>query len=183
MEDLESNKTDACSPESMFENTCTCTETIWNELCLKQARTRFVRTLCIDIIVILLLGFYAYLTYDFFYVIVITSFCIVLNLVECLYLPRRQAKMAYRRAMDLYHTEQSYQTFFYPDYIFLKNVQSKGEVKITYDKIAALLDTRQTYLLQLKQKTYLLIKKDGFTKGSMLDFVNFIQSKEIPRKF
>ena len=66
---------------------------------------------------------------------------------------------------------------------FIQNTASNGSViKLEYDKIKRVTQTKEFILLLSKAKLIYIFKKDAFTKGTPEDFIVFLKNKGIKVK-
>ena len=74
------------------------------------------------------------------------------------------------------------QTLFYDDCIVSTNSADNSEVKIDYGKIIKVMQSKNLYLLVMKQKLVIMVNKNGFEKGNCEDFEKFIRTKAVNAK-
>lgn len=87
-----------------------------------------------------------------------------------------------KRLVLLYNKIPEVTTFFNDDNIFSVTEENKGELSISYDKIIKIKQSKNLYLLILKEKLVIMVDKKRFTKGSCEEFEKFIKEKAINAK-
>ncbi len=87
-----------------------------------------------------------------------------------------------KQFLILYNRTPEAITDFYDDHIKSTSITNKEEITIEYDKIIKLKQTKNLYLLTLKEKIILMIDKNNFEKGTCEDFEKFIISKSVNAK-
>lgn len=73
-------------------------------------------------------------------------------------------------------------THFCDDRLVSTSLTNKSEISVEYDKIIKLKQTKNLYLLTLKEKIILMVDKNEFEKGTCEDFEKFIVSKCVNAK-
>ncbi len=87
-----------------------------------------------------------------------------------------------KQFLILYNRTPEAITDFYDDHIKSTSITNKEEITIEYDKIIKLKQTKNLYLLTLKEKIILMVDKNEFEKGTCEDFEKFIISKCVNAK-
>ncbi|MBR3817608.1 MAG: YcxB family protein [Clostridia bacterium] len=82
-----------------------------------------------------------------------------------------------KQFLSLYNKIPESITHFYDDRIISTSLTNKSEITVEYDKIIKLKQTKNLYLLTLKEKIILMVDKNEFEKGTCEDFEKFIVSK------
>ena len=89
----------------------------------------------------------------------------------------RVAKKREKQIVELYGSELEGQTLFYDDHLVSTGFNDKSEIKIEYGKIIKVRQSRNLYLLIMKQKLVIMVDKNRFEKGSCEEFEQFIKEK------
>lgn len=97
-------------------------------------------------------------------------------------LDRYNAKKNEKRFILLYNKIPESTTYFYDDNLLTVNDENNGELKVEYDKIIKIKQSKNLYLLILKEKMYIMVDKNRFEKGSCEEFEEFIKAKAINAK-
>lgn len=87
-----------------------------------------------------------------------------------------------KQFMSLYNEIPESITHFYDDRLVSTSLTNKSEISVEYDKIIKLKQTKNLYLLTLKEKIILMVDKNGFEKGTCEEFEEFIVSKAVNAK-
>ena len=83
---------------------------------------------------------------------------------------------------ELYGSMPEGQTLFYDDGLVSTSYADKSETKIEYGKIIKVKQSKNLYLLIMKQKIVVMVNKTGFEKGGCEEFEQFIKSKAVNAK-
>ncbi len=84
--------------------------------------------------------------------------------------------------VELYGSTPEGQTHFYDDCLVSTNSADKSEIKIDYRRIIKVKQSKNLYLLIMKQKIVIMVDKNGFEKGTGEEFEQFIKSKAVNAK-
>ena len=95
---------------------------------------------------------------------------------------RNQAKKREKQFVELLGEMPSGQNFFYDDYLVATSITDKSEVKIEYEKIIKVKQSKNLYLLVMKQKIVIMVDKNKFEKGNCKEFEQFIRAKAVNAK-
>ncbi len=87
-----------------------------------------------------------------------------------------------KQFMTLYNETPESITCFYEDHIKTTTPANNAEIRIDYDKIVKLKQTKNLYLLILKEKLVIMIDKNRIENGTREDFEKFIVSKAVNAK-
>lgn len=87
-----------------------------------------------------------------------------------------------KQFLSLYSETPESITWFYDDHIKSTSLTNKSEITVDYDKIIKLKQTKNLYLLTMKEKVILMIDKNGFEKGTCEEFEKFIVLKAVNAK-
>lgn len=87
-----------------------------------------------------------------------------------------------KQFLSLYDEIPESITHFYDDCIISTSLTNKSEITVEYDKIIKLKQTKNLYLLTLKEKIILMVDKNEFEKGTCEEFEKFIVSKAVNAK-
>ncbi len=93
------------------------------------------------------------------------------------YLPRVAAKKAYKRNMVLYKAQPSIVVDFFDDRLELQNEISEEHFSFSYDQIIKIKNTKNLYLFTLPQRIIIIVQKQSFVAGQLVDFVPFLKQK------
>ncbi len=94
----------------------------------------------------------------------------------------RVAKKREKQLIELYGEIPEAQTFFYEDHILTTGITDKSEIRIEYGKIIKVRQSKNLYLLIMKQKLVVMVNKNRFEKGSCEEFEQFIKEKAVNAK-
>ena len=87
-----------------------------------------------------------------------------------------------KRYILLYNRVPQGTTYFYDNNIFSDCEVTKGELNVSYDKIIKIKQSKNLYLLILKEKLVIMVDKKRFEKGNCEDFEKFIKEKAVNAK-
>ena len=161
--------------QTQFENTCTYTQQHLLEMGRRTTQAFRLVLLCACLL-FLALGIWEAVAGVLWRAIVSFLFAAVwayLLLVE----PQMNAKRAYRRYWETYHAQVQTRNLFFEDAILGINVQGGGEMRITYDQIVKIHETKNLYLLMLPKRMLVMVDKHGFEKGDAAAFVPWLRSR------
>ena len=82
-----------------------------------------------------------------------------------------------KQFLELYETIPEAETNFYDEYVFGVSSTNKEEVKLNYEKIKKIKQSKNMYLLILGKNLVVMVNKDGFIKGTCEEFEEFIKNK------
>lgn len=92
------------------------------------------------------------------------------------------AKRREKQIVELYGSALEGQTLFYDDNLVSTSFNDKSEVKIDYGKIIKIRQSKNLYLLIMKQKIVVMVDKNRFEKGNCEEFEKFIKTKAVNAK-
>lgn len=87
-----------------------------------------------------------------------------------------------KQFLELYGTIPEAETYFYDEYIFGVSPTNKEEVKLNYEKIKKIKQSKNMYLLILSKNLVVTVNKNGFEKGTCEEFEEFIKIKAVNAK-
>ncbi|HEX2937395.1 MAG TPA: YcxB family protein [Ruminiclostridium sp.] len=99
-----------------------------------------------------------------------------------LFLPYKNVNKMIKRCYELYHAEVESNLCFFEDYILNVNKQTNGETKTDYNQIIKVSQTKNLYLMNLREQIVILVDKNGFVKGNKDDFKRLIKEKAVHAK-
>lgn len=161
--------------QAQFENTCVYTQQHLLEMGRKTTQAFRLVLLCACLL-FLALGIWEAVAGVLWRAIVSFMFVAVwayLLLVE----PQMNAKRAYKRYWATYHAQVQTRNLFFDDHILGINVQSGGEMRIAYDQIVKIHETKSLYLLMLPKRMLVMVDKNGFQTGDAAAFAPWLRSK------
>ena len=167
--------------EPIYQNTCRYSKA--NRLEMAKRTTKVSYTVICMLVIVYCIGstIYFILMND-----LLGSMCCfllsVFFILFCIYLPYRNVNRVMRRSYSLYHSEVESDVCFFADYILVVNKQTSGQTKIDYTQIIKVTQTKNLYLLILKENLVVPIDKNGFVKGNRDDFERFIIGKAVNAK-
>lgn len=97
-------------------------------------------------------------------------------------LDRYKAKKNEKRLLLLYNEIPESTTYFYDDHLLNVSETNNGELKLEYDKIIKVKQSRNLYLLILKERLVVMVDKNRFEKGTCEEFEEFIKTKAVNAK-
>ena len=168
--------------EPLFEN-----RYIWSKKALREMHYRVFRPWIIGISVLVALVILAivflsllsgtplreFLSPPFFVLIVLY--------VIILLLPLYQAAITNKRLIQLYGSEPDVTVRFYDDHFVDLTKQTGAELNLQYAQIIRILETGSLLLLKLRGATFILVDKNGFTRGDAASLKAFLQQKKNAR--
>ncbi len=87
-----------------------------------------------------------------------------------------------KRLILLYDEIPESTTCFYDDHLLSKSETTNGELNLEYKKIIKVKQSRNLYLLILKERLVVMVDKNRFEKGTCEEFEEFIKSKAVNAK-
>lgn len=133
-------------------------------------------------LVYLILALYLYFTfYKIVAAITVALFGIFFGFYPLLKIHLIASKQE-KQLLLLYNEPPELTTYFYDDNIKTINSANNAELKLDYDKIIKLRQTKNLYLLILNEKIVVVVNKNGFEKGTCEEFEKFIISKAVKAK-
>lgn len=92
--------------------------------------------------------------------------------------PYAYAKRRIREYNALHNATEEDELFFYDDYLLSRDINTKSELKIEYDRIIKVKSTKKLYVFHIKDsQTKLITDKNMTAQGTDENFENFIKSK------
>lgn len=168
--------------EPLFINNFTHSKEMYIEM---NKAYSFVSRLIFQIAVAVIYGFLAVLLF-FYYGNYFSGAAIVLVGVFLFFYPlintRIHAKKREKQLAELFGELPSAQNLFFDDHLLAISSADKSELKIEYDKIIKVRQSKNLYLLIMKQKLVIMVDKNRFEKGSCEEFEQFIKSKAVNAK-
>lgn len=165
--------------EPLFINNFTHSKEMYIEM---NKAYSFVSRLIFQIAVAVIYGFLAVLLF-FYYGSYFSGAAIVLVGVFLFFYPlintRIHAKKREKQLVELFGELPSAQNLFFDDYLLSISSADKSELRIEYDKIIKVRQSKNLYLLIMKQKLVIMVDKNRFEKGSCEEFEQFIKSKAV----
>lgn len=95
---------------------------------------------------------------------------------------RYKAGKEEKRLLILYNEIPESTTFFNDDHLFSTSETTNGELKLEYNKIIKVKQSKNLYLLILKERLVVMVDKNRFKKGTCEEFEEFIKSKAVNAK-
>ncbi len=126
-----------------------------------------------------LLGYFV--LYDLTYAIIVA----VLGVFFAIYPSVRIYILARKREnvlLELYEEIPECDTMFFDEYIMSVNLTNKAEIKLEYNKIKKIKQSKNMYLLILSKSLVIMVNKNGFEKGTCEEFEEFIKCKAVNAK-
>ena len=168
--------------EPLFINNFTHSKEMYIEM---NKAYSFVSRLIFQIAVAVIYGFLAVLLF-FYYGNYFSGAAIVLVGVFLFFYPlintRIHAKKREKQLVELFGELPSAQNLFFDDYLLAISSADKSELRIEYDKIIKVRQSKNLYLLIMKQKLVIMVDKNRFEKGTSEEFEQFIKSKAVNAK-
>ena len=165
--------------EPLFINNFTHSKEMYIEM---NKAYSFVSRLIFQIAVAVIYGFLAVLLF-FYYGNYFSGAAIVLVGVFLFFYPlintRIHAKKREKQLVELFGELPSAQNLFFDDYLLSISSADKSELRIEYDKIIKVSQSKNLYLLIMKQKLVIMVDRNRFEKGSCEEFEQFIRSKAV----
>ena len=120
--------------------------------------------------------FIYYRFYDIIPSVIIAAFGIFLAVYPIIRL-NILANKQQKQFLTLYNEIPEATTYFYDDNIKSTSLSDKSEITIEYNKIIKLKQTKNLYLLIMKERLSIIVDKNNFEKGTCEEFEKFIVSK------
>lgn len=163
--------------KTIFENECTYTYQVYLQLKRKTMDKAFVHTAywIIGILTVIL----AFCIYKGWMIALLFGGPVLLfTLYRLLWTPIRLAVFAHRKNREI-HNGKDVVTVnnFYDDHVLAINALTKNKTNIKYEDVLKLLETRDTYIMEMERGLVLIMDKNGFKKGTKEDFVEFLKEK------
>ena len=118
--------------------------------------------------------------------LIYTALYVVIILIAgnwVLRMPKKSAESTYANNQEQFHCEPQTHTFFYENEMRGKNNQSGVEIRIPYDQIVMVMETKNLFLIRIPEKRMVLVDKRGFQRGSSSEFGAFLREKCTAAKF
>lgn len=164
--------------ETFFENSCFYNESNLLEMAKKTMKPGFVIWCSVLISLCSVVGIAALILGG---VCTIPGIILLIGAVLLGYrlysTPKKLSLLVYKRNIELYHSEVETQTTFYDDSFMGKNIQSKSEIKFNYERVAAIKETKELFLLIFPENLAILVDKNGFKVGTKEGFLEFMKAK------
>lgn len=87
-----------------------------------------------------------------------------------------------KQYLELFGTIPESETLFFDDRIESVSRTTNAELKLEYEKIKKIKQSKNMYLLILSKSLVVMVNKNGFIKGDCEDFADFIKGKAINAK-
>lgn len=87
-----------------------------------------------------------------------------------------------KQLLELYGTIPEAENSFFEDYLLSVSLTNKAELKLDYNKIIKVKQSRNMYLLILNKKLVVMVEKNNFEKGTCEEFEKFIKEKAVNAK-
>lgn len=91
--------------------------------------------------------------------------------------PLRLANKAAKRNRKKYGCDVSVTLRFSQECVKAHNEQMNTDAEIPYERIERVIQSKNLYLLVLREKMALMVAKDGFSKGTAEKFISFMRDK------
>lgn len=137
-------------------------------------------------VIVLFLIFFATSLLTRSFSLIYTALYVVIILIAgnwVLRMPKKSAESTYANNQEQFHCEPQTHTFFYEDEMRGKNNQSGVEIRIPYDQIMMVMETKNLFLIRIPEKRMVLVDKRGFQRGSSSEFGAFLREKCTAAKF
>lgn len=174
--------------EALFKNQTTFTKTACIEAALSATKTYISILLFLTAIGFLHTGYTGgYIVKDYLFFLCCLGSAIV-TFATPFYIYRSQGIKNYKSQLMLFEgSEPQVNITIYEDYLtFNKCISSingdKSESSIKHDKITAVYNFKENFVIVYANQIYLPIQKTAFTKGSSEDFKEFLLKKGIKLK-
>lgn len=163
--------------EAVFINKFKHTKESYVEMNMKYSEFLRVFFGIVFFLAFLFLSLFGYFVlYDLVYTVVFAIIGIAFTLyptVRIYLLARKREKIL----LEMYGVIPENEIMFYEENIMTTSLTNKAESKLDYSKIKKIKQSKNMYLLILSQGVVLMVKKDGFEKGSCIEFEKFIKEK------
>lgn len=121
----------------------------------------------------------AYCSFHYFHLILlflIFTLSAILIPIFWFLLPYQSIHKIYKKNTFLYQSDIIEYIYFFEDYIEIYNLCNHSHMQYHYSEFSFVAHTTHLIVLANTQ-THLLINKNGFYKGTLIDFLNFISMK------
>lgn len=173
--------------EALFKNQTTFTKTACIEAALSANKTYISILLFLSGVGLIHTGYTAYMIQEYTLLLCCMGGAII-AFVAPFYIYRSQGIKNYKSQLMLFEgSEPQLNITIYEDYLtFNKCISSingdKNESSIKHDKITAVYDFKENFVIVYANQIYLPIQKTEFIKGSSEDFKEFLLKKGIKVK-
>ena len=145
----------------------------------------FVSRLIFQIAVAVIYGFLAVLLFVYYGNYLSGAVIVLVGVFLFLYPQinaRIHAKKREKQLVELFGELPSAQNMFFEDYLLAISLADKSELKIEYEKIIKVRQSKNLYLLIMNQKLVIMVDKNRFEKGTSEEFEQFIKTKAVNAK-
>ena len=104
-------------------------------------------------------------------------FVLIAFYVIFLLLPLYQAAMTNKRLIQLYGSAPDVVVLFYDDHFIDQTKQTGAELNLQYSQIKRIMETESLLLLKLRSATFILVDKNGFTRGDAASLKEFLSKR------
>lgn len=124
-----------------------------------------------------------YLGINIYYIVnyeinIIAAFLFISLIIVHVTRPYAYAKRRINEYNSLHNAPEEDELFFYDDYLLSRDINTKSELKIEYDRIIKVKSTKKLYVFHIKDsQTKLITDKNMTAKGTDDNFEDFIKSK------
>ena len=164
--------------EPLFENRFT-----WSKKALREMHYRVFRPWLIGIGVLVALFLLMIVFLSFFSGMPLREFLsppffvLIVFYIIFLFLPLYQAAVTNRRLLQLCGSEPDVVVRFYDDHFVDQTKQTGTELNLQYAQIIRIMETGSLLLLKLKGATFILVDKNGFTRGDAASLIEFLHMR------
>lgn len=163
--------------KTIFENKCTYTYQYYLQLKKKTMDKDFVTTCYVALALAVCLMFF-FLYKGWMSCVIAAIVGVVFVLYRLVGTPMRLASFAARKNREIHGGKDvETQNNFYEDHLLAINAFTMNRTNIKYVDILSLLETKDLYIIGMDKGLVLMLDKNGFTKGTREEFVEFMKEK------
>lgn len=122
----------------------------------------------------------AFFIYFYLYNLITAIIIAVIGVILAFYPAAKIRIIAHKREkkfLELYGEIPKGKTLFFEDHLFSVSETDKAELNLDYNKIIKVKQSKNMYLLILKNKLIVFVDKNSFERGTCEEFEKFIKEK------
>lgn len=168
------------SKEPIFVNQCIYTKDVWLEM-YRKTQPVWLKGLIILITLLTAVCFCIDLKKETYGKAIDSLLLLIFVWFVYKGLPRFRINGTIKQIKTLYHALSQVTVSFYEDDFSFLNETSGAKATADYTQIIKILQSRNLYFLKLQPQLYVLVDKNGFQKGTLAEFEQFIRKKASKR--
>lgn len=166
--------------EALFKSTNKITEKRAREIYRNVSLKYHIFYLILLLISIFYNIYWTYYTYE---INLIYIGLLIFVIIGYIIRPYTYAKARIREYNSLFNSHEIWETLFYEDCFIDKNIQTKEELKIEYERIASVIKTNNYYIFLIRNsKTKIFVSNNIENLQEQNEFKTFINNKMVNSK-